>query len=123
MSVEDVEDVYIIGFLIKEFLLFGVCGYLAYCQIEKTSATVLTIVRLPGLCEGICRAINTKTEMLREQNCKLDVILQNRRLAAFPGLKVKWDKSWRSCMLRSGERPGIWVFGVANEKHQQDSHG
>ncbi|MED6240601.1 hypothetical protein ATANTOWER_024233 [Ataeniobius toweri] len=86
MSVEDVEDVYIIGFLIAGFLLFGVCGYLAYHEIGKTLAAVLAIARLPGLCEGICRAINTQTEMLMEQNCKLDVILQDRRLAVVPGL-------------------------------------
>ncbi|MED6268831.1 hypothetical protein CHARACLAT_026542, partial [Characodon lateralis] len=30
MSVEDVEDMYIIGCLISGFLLFGVSGYLAY---------------------------------------------------------------------------------------------
>ncbi|MED6250275.1 hypothetical protein ATANTOWER_028274 [Ataeniobius toweri] len=59
MSVENVEDVYIIGFLITGFLLFGVCGYLAYREIGKTSAAVLGTARLPGLCEGICRAINT----------------------------------------------------------------
>ncbi|MED6259723.1 hypothetical protein ATANTOWER_029240 [Ataeniobius toweri] len=35
MSVEDVEDVYIIGLLITGFLLFGVCGYLANCEIGK----------------------------------------------------------------------------------------
>ncbi|MEQ2303721.1 hypothetical protein AMECASPLE_019799 [Ameca splendens] len=35
MSVEDVEDVYIIGFLITGFLLFGVRGYLAYREIGK----------------------------------------------------------------------------------------
>ncbi|MED6246807.1 hypothetical protein ATANTOWER_023901 [Ataeniobius toweri] len=86
MSVEDMEDVYIIGFLITGFLLFGV-GYLAYRKIWKTSAAVLATARLPSLCEGICRAINTQTEMLREQNRKLDVILQDRRLAAVPGLR------------------------------------
>ncbi|MEQ2257250.1 hypothetical protein ILYODFUR_032815 [Ilyodon furcidens] len=38
--------------------------------------------------EGIFRALSTQTDMLREQNRKLDAILeQNRRLAAFPGLK------------------------------------
>ncbi|MED6234379.1 hypothetical protein ATANTOWER_028225 [Ataeniobius toweri] len=75
MSVEDMEDVHIIGFLIAGFLLFGGCGYLAYREFGKTSAAVLAIARLPGLCEWICRAINTQTEMLREQNRKLEVIL------------------------------------------------
>ncbi|MED6279286.1 hypothetical protein CHARACLAT_032879 [Characodon lateralis] len=86
MSVEGVEDVYKIRFLITGFLLFGVYGYLVYREIGKTSAVALAIARLPGLFEGICRAINTQTEMLREQNSKLDVILQDCRLAAVPGL-------------------------------------
>ncbi|MED6272669.1 hypothetical protein CHARACLAT_032762 [Characodon lateralis] len=66
---------------------YRVCGYLLYREIGKMSAAVLAISRLPSLCEGICRAVNTQTEMLREQNRKLDVILQDRRLAAVPGLR------------------------------------
>ncbi|KAK5605284.1 hypothetical protein CRENBAI_014255 [Crenichthys baileyi] len=77
MSVKDVEDMYIRGYLITGFLLFGV-GYLAYREIGKTVAAVLAIARPPSLCEGICRAINIQTEMLREQN---------RRLAVVPGLR------------------------------------
>ncbi|MED6286965.1 hypothetical protein CHARACLAT_011569 [Characodon lateralis] len=100
MSVKDVEDVYIIGFLITGFLLFGV-GYLAYREIGKTSAAVLAFARLPGLCEGICRAINTQTEMLRDQNRKLDVILQDRRLAAVPGLSSDLAKDQEFCCLDS----------------------
>ncbi|MED6258174.1 hypothetical protein ATANTOWER_003824 [Ataeniobius toweri] len=88
MSVEDVEDAYTIGCLITGFLLFGVGGYLAYREIQKTSAAVLPIVRLPGMYDGICRAINTQTEMLRELNRRLDVILtQDRRQVAVPGLR------------------------------------
>ncbi|KAK5624025.1 hypothetical protein CRENBAI_019901 [Crenichthys baileyi] len=35
---------------------------------------------LPGMYDGICRAINTQTEMFRELNRRLDVILtQDRR--------------------------------------------
>ncbi|KAK5605439.1 hypothetical protein CRENBAI_013266 [Crenichthys baileyi] len=37
--------------------------------------------------------------------------------------EVKLDKSWRSRMLGSGKRPGIWLFGFAIEKHQRDSQG
>ncbi|MED6285378.1 hypothetical protein CHARACLAT_028693 [Characodon lateralis] len=48
MSVEDVEDLYIIGFLITGFLLFGVGGYLAYRKICKTSAAVQSTPKLPG---------------------------------------------------------------------------
>ncbi|MEQ2224058.1 hypothetical protein ILYODFUR_003556 [Ilyodon furcidens] len=87
MSVEDVEDMYIIGCLISGFLLFGVSGYLAYREIRIMSAAVLAIVRVPGMCDGIFRA-STQTEMLREQNRRLDVILiQDRRQVAVPGLR------------------------------------
>ncbi|MEQ2292651.1 hypothetical protein AMECASPLE_025128 [Ameca splendens] len=63
-------------------------GYLAYREIRKTSAAVLAVVRLPGTYDGICRAINPQTEMLRELNRRLDVILtQDRRQVAVPGLR------------------------------------
>ncbi|MEQ2230433.1 hypothetical protein ILYODFUR_029240 [Ilyodon furcidens] len=69
--------------LITEFLLFGVGGYLAYRVICKTWAAVQSVPTLPAMLDGVCRAINTQTEMLREQNRKLDTILeQNRGLAA-----------------------------------------
>ncbi|KAK5622093.1 hypothetical protein CRENBAI_010554 [Crenichthys baileyi] len=49
---------------------------------------VLAIVRLPGMYDGICKAINTQTEMLRELNRRLDVILtQDRRQVAVRGLR------------------------------------
>ncbi|KAK5621948.1 hypothetical protein CRENBAI_009206 [Crenichthys baileyi] len=90
LSVEDVEDVYTNGCLITGFLLFGVGGYLAYREIRKTSAAVLANVRLPmpGMpYDGICRVINTQTEMLRELNRRVDVILtQDRRQVVVPGL-------------------------------------
>ncbi|MED6275485.1 hypothetical protein CHARACLAT_026935, partial [Characodon lateralis] len=83
MSVADIENVYIFGLLITGFLLFGVGGYLAYRVIQKMWAAVLSIPKLPAMLDGVCRAINTQTEMLREQNHKLDTILeQNRSLAA-----------------------------------------
>ena len=41
LSVEDVEDVYIIGIMITGFLLFGVSS-------------------LPVIIEGMCRAVNTQ---------------------------------------------------------------
>ncbi|KAK5619590.1 hypothetical protein CRENBAI_012023, partial [Crenichthys baileyi] len=81
MSVKDVENVYIFGLLMTEFLLFGVGGYLAYLVIRKTWVAVQR--KLPAMLDGDCRAINTQAEMLREQNHKLDTILeQNRSLAA-----------------------------------------
>ncbi|MEQ2235131.1 hypothetical protein ILYODFUR_038490 [Ilyodon furcidens] len=83
MSVEDVEDVYIFGLLITGFLLFGVGGYLAYRVIRKRWAAVQSIPKLSVMLDGVCRAINTQTEMLRQQNRKLDTnVEQNRGLAA-----------------------------------------
>ncbi|MEQ2253871.1 hypothetical protein ILYODFUR_036999 [Ilyodon furcidens] len=88
LSIKDVEDVYTIGCFITGFRLFGVSGYLAYREIRKTSAAVLAIVRLPGMYDGIYRAINTQTEMLRELNRRLDVILtQDCWQVAVPGLR------------------------------------
>ncbi|KAK5619878.1 hypothetical protein CRENBAI_005680 [Crenichthys baileyi] len=82
-AVKDAEDVCIFG-------LFGVGGYLAYRMIRKMWSAVQSVPQLPAMLDGVCRAINTQTEMLREQNRKLDTILeQNRSLAAHdPPLKV-----------------------------------
>ncbi|KAK5622204.1 hypothetical protein CRENBAI_008049 [Crenichthys baileyi] len=79
MSVKDVVDMYTIGCLKLGFLLFGVSGYLAYREIRRMSAAVLAIV--------IFRAISTQTKMLHELNRRLDVILQDRRQVAVPGLR------------------------------------
>ncbi|MED6270423.1 hypothetical protein CHARACLAT_010191 [Characodon lateralis] len=91
MSVEDVEDVYIIGFLIAGFLLFGVCGYLAYREIDKHRQEFWPLQGCPAYVKG--------------------------------SAELKWNTSWRGCLLGSGERPGIWLFGFAIEKHQRDSQG
>ncbi|MED6254353.1 hypothetical protein ATANTOWER_023847 [Ataeniobius toweri] len=87
MSVEDIENMYIFGLLITGFLLFGVGGYLAYRVIRKTWAAVQSIPKLPVMLDGVCRAINTQTEMLREQNRKLDMILEQNRSLAAVGLR------------------------------------
>ncbi|MED6292214.1 hypothetical protein CHARACLAT_031338 [Characodon lateralis] len=68
MSVEDVEDLYIIGFLITGFLLFGVGGYLAYRKIRKTSAAVQSTPKLPGMFEGIFRALSIQTDVKRTES-------------------------------------------------------
>ncbi|MEQ2195630.1 hypothetical protein XENOCAPTIV_015946 [Xenoophorus captivus] len=98
-------------------------SYLAYREIRKTSAAVLAIVRLPGMYDGIFRAINTQTEMLLELNRRLDVILtQDHR--RFLDSWVTWDKSWRKLFARIWQKaPGIWLFGFTIEKHQRDSQG
>ncbi|MEQ2299826.1 hypothetical protein AMECASPLE_019009 [Ameca splendens] len=87
MSVTDVEDVYIFGLLITGFLLFGVGGYLAFQVIHKTWAAVHSIPKLPAMLGGVCRAINTQTEMLKERNRELDTILEQNRSLAAVGLR------------------------------------
>ncbi|MEQ2241953.1 hypothetical protein ILYODFUR_030657 [Ilyodon furcidens] len=87
MLVENIENVYIFGLLITGFLLFGVGGYLAYRVIHKTWAAVQSIPKLPAMLDGVSRAINTQTEMLREQNHELDTILEQNRSLAAVGLR------------------------------------
>ncbi|MEQ2246297.1 hypothetical protein ILYODFUR_036950 [Ilyodon furcidens] len=88
MWVEDAEDVYIFGFLITGFLLFGAGGYLTYRVSSKTWAAVQSIPKLPAMLGGICRAINAQTELLRELSRKLDTVLeQNHSLEAAFGLR------------------------------------
>ncbi|MEQ2253337.1 hypothetical protein ILYODFUR_031040 [Ilyodon furcidens] len=88
MSVEDAEDVYIFGFLITGFLLFGAGGYLTYRVSSKTWAAVHSIPKLPAMLDGIYKAINAQTELLREVSRKLDTVLeQNCSLEAAFGLR------------------------------------
>ncbi|MEQ2208662.1 hypothetical protein XENOCAPTIV_010655 [Xenoophorus captivus] len=89
-TVEDAKDVYIFGFLITGFLLFGVGGYLTYRVSSKTWAAVQSIPKLPAMLDGICRAINAQTELLRELSRKLDTVFeQNCSLEAAFGLRGK----------------------------------
>ncbi|MEQ2241648.1 hypothetical protein ILYODFUR_027452 [Ilyodon furcidens] len=88
MSVEEIENVYIFGLLIKGFLLFAVGGYLAYRVIHKMWAAVQSIPKLPAMLDGVCRGINTQTGMLREQNRKLDTILEQNHSLVVVGLRV-----------------------------------
>lgn len=59
MSAEDVEDIYIIGFMITRFLLFGAGGFLVYRTFQKQSAPV---GKLSDLYKGMCCAVNTPTQ-------------------------------------------------------------
>ena len=45
LSVEDVEDVYIIGIMVTSFLLFGAGGLLFYHKARKAMAACLAIGR------------------------------------------------------------------------------
>ncbi|CAG5911071.1 unnamed protein product, partial [Menidia menidia] len=71
LSVEDVEDLYLFGFMITGFLLFGVGGYLVFREIRKLRATG------GGLpVEPVYRAINAQTQTLCELSRKHDALLQ-----------------------------------------------
>ncbi|KAK5610427.1 hypothetical protein CRENBAI_004862 [Crenichthys baileyi] len=117
MSVADVENVYISGLLITGFRLFGVGGYLAYRVIRKTWAAVQSIPKLPAMLDGVCRGINTPTEMLREQNRKLDTIRESQ-----PG--SGWTQRLKDIILEKlyssdlRKVPEIWLFGFAIETYQ-----
>ena len=74
LSVEDVEDVYIIGIMITGFLLFEVCWFLFYRKASKAMAAYSAIEKLPVIV-GLCRAADTQTHAMCEQNRKLDTIL------------------------------------------------
>ncbi|KAK5598693.1 hypothetical protein CRENBAI_006089 [Crenichthys baileyi] len=67
----------------KGFLLLGAGGYLTYRVSSKALAAVQGIPKLPAMLDGICRAINAQTELLRELSRKLDTVLeQNHSLEA-----------------------------------------
>lgn len=71
LSVEDVEDVYLIGIMITGFLLFGAGSILIYRKMPKALAAL--IGKLPAI-EGTGRAVNTQTQAICELNRKLDAI-------------------------------------------------
>lgn len=76
MSIEDVEDAYIIGLMITGFLLFGFCSFLIYPKVKKAMAAVLALEKLPVMTEGLGRAINTQTQAICESNRKLDAMME-----------------------------------------------
>lgn len=93
LSVEDVEDVYIIGIMITCILLFGVSSFLIYRKVQKTLAALLAIEKLPVMTEGTCRAVNTQTQVICEFN---------RKLGAIPELLRKMDANLEKLSARLG---------------------
>ena len=99
LSVEDVEDVYLFGFMIIGILLFGACSFLFYLKVQKVLAALSALEKLPTMIEGMCRAANTQTQALGELNRKLDelnrkldvVLDQNRKLDVVVELCRKMD--------------------------------
>ena len=127
LYIEDTEDVYILGFLITGFLLFGVGGYLLYRHIQKTSAAIQVFMKLPVMCEGMSRAVNTQTTVLSELNCKLDGILeQNLSQLWFSNSLAGWIRTLRSCKLSRRKHknwPQILLFGFRHRNETRDSEG
>ena len=80
LSVEDVEDVYIIGIMVTGFLLFGAGGVLFYRKVKKAIAAYSALQKLPANFEALGRAVNTQTQAMCEQNRglnrKLDLIME-----------------------------------------------
>ena len=81
LSLEDVEDVYIFGFMIIGFLLIGTGGYLLYRKVDKAMVIFNSANKLPV--DGLCRAVNTQTNAtcdinrrLDEQSRKIDKIME-----------------------------------------------
>uniref|UniRef100_A0A096M5I1 Uncharacterized protein n=1 Tax=Poecilia formosa TaxID=48698 RepID=A0A096M5I1_POEFO len=108
LSVEDVEDVYMIGFMITGFLLKGVGGYLGHWKFWKIPAAVLATSRLPGMVDGICRAINTQTEMTRELSHRLGAILEQDRGRA-ADLELRMDMT-----ITDKSRASVRVHGLTH---------
>ena len=80
LSVEDVEDVYIIGIMVLGFLLFGAGGFLFYRKGKKAIAAYSALRRLPVNFDTLGRAVNTQTQAMCEQNRglnrKVDLIME-----------------------------------------------
>ncbi|CAL8334121.1 unnamed protein product [Boreogadus saida] len=83
LSVEDVEDVYIIGMMITGFLLFGGCVFLLYRKVSEVKAAYLAFEKLPAFAglqsnfAGLYRMADTQTHALDDQNRKLDTLSQS----------------------------------------------
>lgn len=64
LSVEDVEDFYIIEFMVTGFLSFGAGGFMMYRILQE----------LQDLNLGICRAVSIKTHAIHERDHGLDAL-------------------------------------------------
>lgn len=71
LYVEDVKDVCIIRFMLTGFLLFGVVGFLIHRKLQKLLSALL-------LMERMVRAVNARTEMIRELSHRQDEISRLR---------------------------------------------
>ena len=98
LSVEDVEDVYIIGIMITGFLLFGAGGLLFYRKARKAMAAYSAIEKLPVI-EGLCRAINGQTQVTCDLKRQMDTLMGKMdtmlgmmdRAKGAPGIRPEFD--------------------------------
>ncbi len=84
---------YIIGIMIKDFLLFGFSSFLIYRKVRKMMVALLANEKLPVMTEGMCRAVNTQTQAI----CEL-----NRKLNAISELFCKMDANLKKLSTRLG---------------------
>lgn len=81
LSVEDVEDAYIIGI---DILLIGARSVLIYHKIQGTWPASLEMGKWPAMLDGLWLVINTQTQAMSEVN---------RCLNAIPETLCKWDSN------------------------------
>lgn len=75
LSVEDVEDVYLLGTMITGQLLIGLCCALVYQQIGKMTAAVQGLQRLPVVIFETCRVVGNQNDAISELKRELAVAL------------------------------------------------
>ena len=75
LSLEDIEDIYLFGFMIAGHLLIGLSIALVYRKIGKTAATQAAH-KLPIMLNEMGRAVSTQTVGISELNRKMDNFLE-----------------------------------------------
>lgn len=53
LLIEDIENVYISGFMMAGFLLIGGGGYRSYIEIQNVSGAIRALMRLSAFSDGI----------------------------------------------------------------------
>ncbi len=64
LSMEDIEDIYLFGTMIKGILLIGLGFALGYRKIQKTGTAVQSLTRLTVLIEAVERVVSIETETI-----------------------------------------------------------
>ena len=79
-SVEDVEDLYLFGFMVAGHLLLGLGAALIYRKIGKTAATKIGAPHLPVMINEVGKAVQSQTALIFELKRTMEVI--SEKLAA-----------------------------------------